>query len=561
MTLPARLLPSPLTLGLLAGTALCAPAWVTAASAAQIEATGRVSHVILYPQGAQVTRRLDLTAPPGSHEVILPGLPEGIDPDSLRIAAEGARIGSVSLQQGRALPDESPDSPAILSAREELRARERALRERDARTAAIRAEAQAAEDTVAFLMKLAEAEGAAGGDVAALAQSVQAQILEARKKAIWAEDAARQSEEGRDEDVKAVEAARARLEALENPATQGEALVMAVAVEAAGAEQGTPQAFAIEITSATDMAGWRPVYDLRLDRKAGTLAIERGVVVSQNTGEDWQDATLRLSTARPGGQAAATEVPSDFPRAEQDYPAATESAVLNRQADAAYGAAVAEAAPVVVDSMQATDLGLSIAYDYPAPVTIRDGVDALRLKLDEKSLTPEIFAEAAPRFDATAYLMAEGPNAIGEPILPGRASLYADGVMVGQTDLPLIAAGDELRLGFGPIDGILAERRVPERQEGTGGLIRRKNEDDETATLRIENLTGDLWPLRVVDRVPVSQQEILTVDWSADPQPSETEPDGRRGVLVWETELKPAEIKEITVTTRMRWPDDHILIR
>lgn len=540
-----------LTLALLLGTTFIA----TPTFAERITAEGRVSHVTLYPQGAQVTRRVELTAPPGAHEIVLPGLPMGTDPASLRISAQGATVGSVGLQQGRALPDESPDSPAIQSAREDVRAKERALRERDASTAAIRAEAQAANDTVAFLMQLAGSEGAATGDVAALAAQVQAQILDARRKAIWAEDAAKNAEQGREDDVKALDAARARLEALENPQMQGETLVIAVGVAGDG-----PQAVALDIISGTDMASWRPVYDLRLDRAAGTMTVERGVVVAQATGEDWQETTLRLSTARPGGQAAATEVYPEFPRTEPamqpDRQRVTAPAPqLDMMAEGGY------AAPVVETAMTATDLGLSFAYDYATPVTIRDGVDALRLKLDEKSLTPEIFAETAPRYDSTAYLMAEGPNSTGEPMLPGTASLYADGVMVGQTDLPLIAEGDELRIGFGPIDGILTERRIPDRTEGQGGFIRRSNEDSETAILRIENLTGDLWPLRVVDRVPVSQQQDLTVEWSADPQPTETDPDGKRGVLVWASDLQPAEIKEITVTTRMRWPDGNILIR
>ena len=109
-------------------------------------------------------------------------------------------------------------------------------------------------------------------------------------------------------------------------------------------------------------------------------------------------------------------------------------------------------------------------------------------------------------------------------ILPGSATLFADGAMVGQTQLPLIAAGDRLELGFGRIDGMRVERRVPEQTEGERGLIRSSNQRVEVATLRVENLTAEAWPLRVVDRVPVSTQDELVVDWSANPPPTETDP-------------------------------------
>ena len=170
-------------------------------------------------------------------------------------------------------------------------------------------------------------------------------------------------------------------------------------------------------------------------------------------------------------------------------------------------------------------------------------------------------AEAAPRFDTSAYLVAETVNSTGEPILPGAVTLFADGALVGRSAVDLVADGDKLRFGFGPIDGLRAEIRLPEEIEGDSGFIRRSNTLNETATLIVENLTGEDWPLRVVDRVPVSRQEELEIEWSADPQPSETDPDGRRGVLYWESPIAAGETREITLTTELTWPDGNDLLR
>ena len=120
---------------------------------------------------------------------------------------------------------------------------------------------------------------------------------------------------------------------------------------------------------------------------------------------------------------------------------------------------------------------------------------------------------------------------------------------------------DDLDLAFGPIDGITAELRVPENEQGERGLIRRSTAQSLTETLILRNLTGEDWPLRVVDRVPVSRQSDLTVDWSADPQPSETDPDGRRGILYWQDLLAAGDSREITLTTQMRWPEGKELRR
>lgn len=83
--------------------ALCVAA--APALADRIEVEPRTDHVTVFPQGASIRWNVDLAAAPaGTHQLILPGLPAGIDPSSLRIEAEGARVGSVSLQTGRPEP-------------------------------------------------------------------------------------------------------------------------------------------------------------------------------------------------------------------------------------------------------------------------------------------------------------------------------------------------------------------------------------------------------------------------------------------------------------------------
>lgn len=529
-----------------------------APTAEPIRASAPVREVTLYPDGATVTRALHLDAAPGVRELIVTDLPPGIDATTLRVAATGATVGSVALQSDRALPGDLAETDAVRAAREEVQRLEAALRDRDAATAAIRARAQAAEDTVAFLRALGQSDNATSGDVNALADTVAARLVAARREMVAAETEAAAAEVGRDEDVKALDRARAALAALETPETPPAALI--VQLDLRGPADLT-------ITHQTGAASWSPVYDLRLARTggtAGTITLDRGLMVSQSTGEDWTGAALTLSTARPAGQVQATPVDPWFPRVEDG----AVSAVPMQDAMPSY----APAAPMpemavrslgkgaAVGNAALDRIGATVVYRYPTPVTIRTGADAVRLGMDAQAIPVEVAAEAVPLYDDSAYLRAEGKNPLPELILPGTATLYADGARVGETALPLIAAGDDIRLGFGPIDGLRVERRVPEQSEGTRGLIRSANLREETATLRIENLTGEAWPLRVVDRVPVSTQDDLRVEWQANPAPDETDPEGQRGVLVWHTDVAPHAVREITLTTTMRWPEGQVLV-
>ena len=51
-----------------------------------------------------------------------------------------------------------------------------------------------------------------------------------------------------------------------------------------------------------------------LQRKDGKLRMDRGLMVTQSTGEDWQDVRLTLSTARPMDQSAPSELMPRFVR-------------------------------------------------------------------------------------------------------------------------------------------------------------------------------------------------------------------------------------------------------
>lgn len=517
------------------------------------ETPAPVTAVTLYPEGASIIRTARLDLPAGAHQLVIPGLPADTDPASLRVAAEGATIGAVSLQTGRALPDGAPESQAIKDARAEVERLERVLRDRDAAVAAIRAEVAASEDLLSFLRTLASSDNATTGDVAGLTDMVATRMLAARRAGIEAETRALVAEQGRAEDERLLNDANARLAALQAPRGDQAALVLVVEGQGAPAQ--------ITVTSDAYQAGWASVYDLRLDQQTGTLVLERGLMVAQTTGEDWSDVALTMSTSRPSGQSTPSEV---YPRVVRAFDPKERlrqaPAPASAMEDAGYVAPVVEVEPVVVDAASVDFQGATAVYRYATPVDLRSGVDALRLKLDSNDLPLDaLVAEAVPASDKVAYLVADTKNPLAEVILPGRATLYSDGVMVGQTDLALTAAGDEIQLGFGPIDGTVLDRRTPDRESGEGGLIRGDASQTETAVLEAKNLTGRDYKLRLIDQVPVSEQKEVTVDWEASVEPTEQDPDGKRGVLVWESDLAAGATQQVTLETKIRWPDGYVL--
>ncbi len=524
-----------------------------------------VDTVTIYPGVASVMRQVTLDLPAGSHEIIVPGLPREVTADGLRVAAPaGVQIGGVNLSRDRLPVTPDQTSPEIEAAEAEVERLEEVLRQSTVAIAEIRLRVQAAEERIAFLQGLSQSSAgetlSAGSiaDIQALTQMVGSETLAARQEAFTAEQEAKAAERAQEDDREALDEARQALAALMAPADDGSVLTFNLNVTEAGE-------VTVEISTIEGYANWSPVYDMRLTTgDAPTLDIDRSVVVSQETGQDWLDVTLILSTARPGERIAPSDVwavprrivsEEELERERQDRNLGVAEPLLSRSVVEPAPAMVAEA-----DFQAVADFsGATVTYTYPGRVDIRNGVDNLRLPLDTLNLDADVWAEAIPSRDQIAYRVAEFTNTTQEVLLPGQALMFADGTMIGFTQLPLLAAGADAELGFGPLDGIRLTRAIPKRSEGDRGVFSSSNQLTEAAVIGIENLTGQDWPVLLRDTIPYSQQDDLEVDFEASPNATRIDPEGQRGILEWDLEVEAGTKEEVRLDYTLTWPEGYVL--
>ena len=166
---------------------------------------------------------------------------------------------------------------------------------------------------------------------------------------------------------------------------------------------------------------------------------------------------------------------------------------------------------------------------------------------------------AVPRLDKTAFVMARFTNASAEPLLPGEALLFREGVLVGATSLEVIAPGVETEVAFGAIETLTVKREMPRRAEGETGVFTSSNRRTESAVITVENTGPDAWPVRILDQVPYSEQDELEIEVTASPEPSETDVEGQRGILAWEFDLAPGAKQTITLDHSLSWPEGMVL--
>ena len=524
-----------------------------------LTAESKITSVTVYPAGAMVTRQVELTLPPGVSEVIIPDLSTELgyfDAESslafLQVnAPDGVAIVAISAAQDLPASLERLPGAAVQAAQEEVDRLDAAVRVSAAAAEAIRLTAKAAQEQIAALRGIAQtAHGTQSiDDLRTLSQMVGTETLRALQTAHQAEQEAAAAELARSDDLKALERARASLAAL-TPAQEGRYDLL-LTLDSAGGPT------VLEITYMTEDAMWQPQFDFRLTTgETPKLLVDRRALVIKQSGEDWNGVELILSANSLNETVSAATL---YERSQ----GIVEKRVPQEYADGEGGTAEPVMEPVIIEEQTDSNFsfdseGLAKRYRFPVPVNIRStSSGGTLLSLNQMEFTPEIYALAVPigGYGPNVYVTADFKNTSEEPLFEAMARLFLDGSLVGIDSMDYIPAGGDATVGFGPVRGLEVTRNVTNKSQGETGLLSVSNQSNELVQIDLNNLTGRDWPVRLQDRVPFSEQDDLKITHTATPPATTENLNQQRGVLEWRFDLPAGQTKQVTLETRMQWPD------
>jgi len=524
------------------------PSW-----AASLEAVSTVDSVTVYPDGASVTRLITLDLPEGESALTAKDFPLGLDVSSLRVEGDATAklvIGAVDAKPPRAappinLPDIDKQIEALKDARADL----------DDSIAAATARRKFAE-------RFAETAPAGLGDKG-----------EARPLSEWRAAFTAVSEEVATADSAIREAARkqreidrdiARLDA-DRASKPPAKLELRIDLAAAAATKAM-----LRVTYTVRHAHWVPLYDARLDTSAQKVGLElvRRAEIVQNTGEDWSNVALSVSTVRTARGGSAPELKTliaQYPPPPAQPRALSASAPMDKRVQEFHfgGGTNFDLSEKAEEQQAVAQVGaFQTAFKIPGRVSVNAADGAKSLRISTATIAPELVVRATPVLDPTAYLEASFVQNEDAPLLPGQVSVYRDGSFIGMSHMAAASKDETVRLGFGADDKVKVERAVLKRNEGTAGLLVITAKTDERAfktTIR----NGHDFPVKfaVQDQLPVSENEDIQVELlPASTPPTTTNVRDQRGVLEWAFEAKPGEVRDIAFAFRLRWPKDKAIV-
>ncbi|WP_426954963.1 mucoidy inhibitor MuiA family protein [Muricoccus radiodurans] len=546
----------------------------------RLEVEARPVAVIVYPDQAAVTRRGVVELPAGDRVLILRDVPAGILPDSVNARGQGAgavAIGSVDLRpRVEGAPDAGPRGNDL---RRRIRETEDAIAELDIRLAAFGAEQS-------FVERLA---GAAAEARPAPAGTAPAQRL-ADNPGGWAEarTAVREGLAAAAEGARRIRLEKRPLEerlaalqaelraATPAPPRPGQPVAQEIAVAVSAA---APTRFEIGVTYQVRGAGWRLVYEARLDSGAGRLELRQEAAIRQSTGEDWAGVSLTLSTARPSAgvqppalqpwRIALQSVAPATPRGDAAYRGA--AGMLPPPAPAPSSAPITmappeqPATPPPVEATRAgatiAAAGLSVQYVIPGTADLRADGTERRVRIADHPVEVRLAGRTTPRLEPRSYLEARFNSPAREPLLPGPVALHLDGAFIGRADLALLRPGEPVTLPFGADDRVrvVYEPQEQGRRETGGFLSGRRVVRSAEGLMTVTSQHTRPIEITVLDAAPVSGDSELVVAVTADPTPTARDVEDRPGVTAWTATYAPGEARRIRFGWQATAPEGRVI--
>ncbi len=489
----------------------------------------KVTAVTVYPVGALVTREVEATGPAGRVELVVSPLPAATVGSTLY--AEGSDGIRVLTTRYRTRPIVADTSADVKKAMEELKQLQLAKEKIDGDLGAI-------QENVKMLGKMenflnvstvqATEKGALNAEAAiALAKHIREQRIETAKEVVSLKQQVTANQERS-------ELLQHRLQGLMTGISRYEHDAIIV-VDKANAAGGT-----IRLNYLVDNASWNPQYKLRAD-KAGkeqvTLEYLAGVV--QNTGEEWPNVKLVLSTAQPmlnsappdlqalhvsvapkgaaaGMQPSIMELEDQIKslrsKAQKDFndkKAASGAGLVNTAAarEQSWELFNPEAA-VKRGCMLSFREGPTVTYRIATALTVASRPDAQVLEVAKIDLKPDFYFKTVPILSPHVYRMAEMVNKSEHVLLPGEATMYSGSDFVGQTTLPLVAVGEQFTVGFGVDPQLAVQRSMVDKMRATSGGNQLLRYDYR---ILVNSYKAEKVRLQVWDRLPVADNDSVGV--------------------------------------------------
>lgn len=326
-------------------------------------------------------------------------------------------------------------------------------------------------------------------------------------------------------------------------------------------------------------SGWSPSYDLISEDVNKPIELKYRAKVYNNSGVDWNDVKVKLSTADPMQSASKPEIApwylnfsnpvnyyQNYGNTGNGYGNNNDNNNYKNQAPAqiAQSQTVYEQSISLKDSKGKKDeqqkqtiqyeevqvSELSAEFDIKQTYSIPADAKPYIVDVVTYNLNASFQYYSVPKIEKEAFMLARITGWEELDLVEGPANVYLAGTFVGQSYINTRSVDDTLNLSFGRDKKIMVTRTKLKdfNSERTAGTSRKATYSYEIVVKN--NHKGPI-QIELEDQLPVSQNSEITVDAI---ELSKAELNALTGQLKWKLNLAPDESKKIILTYSVKYP-------
>lgn len=318
-------------------------------------------------------------------------------------------------------------------------------------------------------------------------------------------------------------------------------------------------------------AGWMPIYDIQASSGVNKISMVYRAQVYQNTGIDWKDVAMILSTNNPtlgNTKPILTEwnlifgypnsYTNDLYKKKQMAPAAAYNNI---------GKTNMERNTLDFDDKKDNEINtieelftvsgnlLRTEYEIKQRYNIQSDNKAHQVIINTAEITTDLVYLSVPKLEKDAFLMGKIANWEDLNLIPGNARIYFDETFIGTTSINPMSSKDTLYVNLGRDKSIVIKReQIKEKCKET--ILGDFKVITKTYEITVRNTKNIVLDFEVEDQIPVSKDPNIKVTLL---DAGKAEYNEVTGNLTWRMPIKPKDSKKIRFSFEVKYPKDKVV--
>ena len=268
-------------------------------------------------------------------------------------------------------------------------------------------------------------------------------------------------------------------------------------------------------------AGWSPLYDLRVDNTSSPVAMNYKANVWQNSGMDWNDVLIVLSTRNPVTNNNKPELNPwfiDFTRPPVVFKEMkarkleTTGGLMQAHSNGNNSAQLASDMQIqsLSDFTDVNQNQLSVEFTPQIKYSIPSDNKPHSIALQDFTIPAAYEYYCAPKLDNNAFLIARLTKWADYNLLPGQANIYFENSYVGNSSINPSTTNDSLLISLGRDQSINVTRNAI-KDYSEDKFLSSNIERTFAFEIKIKNNKKSSEKITVEDQIPISKNEDIVV--------------------------------------------------